>query len=111
MNLLEYLKTTVKTMDAGPKKIQVNRPLLVCVDGTTLSVQASCGHYCHPRLDGVRNYFSVEVACLSAKPSMDWNKFAEREDLFLRDWKQELFCHIPVRLVEAYINEHGGIYV
>jgi hypothetical protein len=78
------------------------RPQILCADGTTISVQASAGHYCTPR-DGVGPYTTVEVGF----PSAPWPEAAEYK--FGGDSDSDaVFGYVPVVLVEAYIAAHGG---
>jgi hypothetical protein len=78
------------------------RPQILCADGTTISVQASTGHYCIPR-DGVGPYTTVEVGFPSAPwPEAAAYKFGDNSD------SDSVFGYVPVVLVEAYIAAHGG---
>lgn len=79
------------------------RPQILCADGTTLSVQASAGHYCTPR-DIEGPYTAVEVGF----PSAPWPEAVEyKEDVSVADC-DTVFAFVPVELVEAYIEAHGG---
>jgi hypothetical protein len=80
------------------------RPQILCADGTTISVQASAGHYCTPR-DGVGPYTTVEVGY----PSAPWPEAVEYKegDDSVAD-SDAVFGYVPVVLVEAYIAAHGG---
>lgn len=71
---------------------------IVCKDGTTLSVQASEGHYCEPR-NNQGPWYAVEVGYPSAKPPIKWEKFCDGVDVYAR---------VPVTEVKAFINQHGG---
>ena len=67
---------------------------ILCADGTTISVQASSGHYCSPRSDNPdRGYGAVEV----------WvtNKWGVNLTEDPEGW-------IPAGRVMELIAEHGG---
>ena len=96
-------KLVLPTVTHGQLMFKV-RPGIVCTDGTTLSVQASAGHYCTPR-DSEGPYTAVEVGF----PSASWPEAAEyKEGGDSIDDSQTVFAYVPVELVEAYIEAHGG---
>ena len=74
-------------------------PLLVCADGFSMSVQGHFGAYSYPRDDFAERYESVEV----------W-ELSDREPLFddYGDGSSPL-GYVPVRIVVAVIEKHGGI--
>jgi len=81
-------------------------PRIECVDGTTLSVQASHTHYCRPRND-FGPYSSVEVGYPGVEPPESW---AEHFD---GDWNTDdrlgsVYSRVPVSLVRQFIADHGG---
>ena len=53
------------------------RRAITCKDGATVSIQASAGHYCAPREDGLASYYKVEAGYPSAVPPKSWWKYAE----------------------------------
>ena len=76
---------------------------IVCKDGTSLSVQASFGHYCTPRNDE-GPWTAVEVGFPSACPPESWAEYAE-------DWNNPLdtvYGYVPVQMVQHFISLHGG---
>lgn len=79
------------------------RPPLVCVDGLRLSVQASDGHYCHPR----NNYgWYTEVECGYPSEVIDeLLPYAEDRD----NPTETIYGHVPVELVADIIMSHGGL--
>lgn len=79
------------------------RPSILCADGTTLSVQASVGHYCIPR-NGEGPYTAVEVGY----PSAPWPEAAEYKEDDSVDDCDTVFAFVPIELVQAYIAAHGG---
>jgi len=77
---------------------------ITCKDGTTLSVQASGGHYCSPRVDEAA-YTHVEVGYPSALPTPEMLQFAECPDNPLAT----VYGYVPIEIVNSYIDSHGGI--
>jgi len=79
------------------------RPLLVCADGFSMSVQASASHYCEPRTSDADWYDTVEVyRCSWREPLFD--------DLPGRDDSEdEPYARVPVSLVDTVILKHGDI--
>ncbi len=107
MNTMELL---LKLLDPEKRKVdrfgyvflrQLNK--IVCVDGFTMSVQASEAHYCQPR-DNKGPWHTVEVGYPS-----------EREVLFMtyaEDKKHPtdtVYAGIPIDLVVTVIDKHGGM--
>ena len=95
------------------------RPRVELADGTSISVQASSGHYCEPRADGLRHYTAVEVGFPA-----DIEFFAEWAE---REWELGDPCPtcgevpeakatgysgvagwVPVEVVNEYIESRGG---
>jgi len=74
---------------------------LICKDDTSLSVQASAFHYCYPRIDNSAKYEEVEVWQVTSKVPNSWLEYGDPED--------NPFSYIPVKLVEEFIDSHGGI--
>ena len=70
--------------------------LVKCADGTTLSVQASGGHYCTPR-DNQGPYTTVEVWCVSS----DVTEFEYSEE--------DPSAYVPIEDVVRFIDNHGGM--
>ena len=77
---------------------------IVCVDGATLSVQASSLHYCSPRED-VGPYDAVEVGFPSIAPPRSWKSYAEGGKCST----DTVYGYVPVVLVQRFIKRHGGI--
>jgi len=81
-------------------------PSIVCKDGFKLSVQASAGHYCYPqKLCSFELYSEFEVMFLSDLNEVDI-KLLQSHDY---DDKRDIYEFVPRSLVEAVINNHGGI--
>ena len=79
-------------------------PDIVCQDGTTLSVQASCMHYCEPE-DDDGPYSEVEVGRLSTPPPQSWAPYADGGKPVE---EATVFAYVPVKLVREFVELHGG---
>jgi len=99
----EYLKATLKIQDFGVYKIQHVRKAVKCADGTTLSIQASDGHYCSPRVnsDETDEYTEVEVWRVSKEVPESWKEYGDSEN--------SPYAYIPVNLVQEFVDSCGGI--
>lgn len=107
-DLNAWLKKSAVFLD---NKYQTVREQMVLNDGTTLSVQASSGHYCTPRKsytdpwvsDEVEyfDYSHVEVWCVSCDVPESWLEYGDQED--------NPYAYIPVSMVKEFIEQHGGI--
>lgn len=96
-------------------------PRIVCANGTSLSVQASRTHYCHPRRD-FGPYEAVEVGFIQDKdgnplsPPASWRPFAEggfEYEESSGEWRPhsrpvDVHAYVPVDLVEEFIASQGG---
>lgn len=76
-------------------------PRFRCADGTSLSVQASEGHYSSPRED-TGPWTHVEVWCVvsPAGRACHPRSFGENTG--------QPYTFVPVAKVNAYIRRHGG---
>lgn len=75
-------------------------PLVVCGDGTTLSVQASGFHYCTPR-SNYGPYTHVEVWCVKTPKNEKIEEF---------DYDEEgPSAYVPIEQVVEFIDNHGGM--
>lgn len=81
-------------------------PRLFCVDGTSLSVQASRNHSCSPRNDN-GPYHKVEVGFPSVAPPDIWLDYAEE----MTKPTGTVYAWIPIEFVLFFIAAHGGIDV
>lgn len=77
-------------------------PLILCGDGTTLSVQVGSGLYCCPR-DNHGSWYQVEVG------------YPSRELAALMEWAEEpdnptktVYGYVPLTACVAAIDECGG---
>ena len=78
-------------------------PEVWCKDGFHMSVQASHFHYCSPRND-VGPYSAVEVGFPSRK-ELTLMPYVEPH----RNPTQAVYGWVPVEVIEAIIEKHGGI--
>lgn len=83
----------------------VIRPKLILQDGTTISVQASSGHYCIPR-DNDGPYSHVEVGFPSVRPEpwSEWSQYAEEPS----EPTETVYGCVPIGLVLDFIKAHGS---
>jgi hypothetical protein len=75
-----------------------------CADGLTMSVQASAGHYCAPRVTGLGFYYQYEVGY----PTM--------EEPLLLPYAEEpeypcttVYGFVPAQVIADVIAKHGGL--
>lgn len=104
--LMHHLTTEVRPMRGVPEGFKELAPKIRCADGASLSVQASWTHYCTPR-QNIGAWTTVEVGFPSVEPPETWAPY------FDGDWDTDDRCasvygYVPVEVVLAYINEHGG---
>jgi hypothetical protein len=76
---------------------------IVCADGLSMSVQASQTHYCAPR-DSVGPWTTVEVGFPSQRVE-ELMEYAETPDTPT----DTVYGNVPVAVVEAVIEKHGGL--
>lgn len=79
-------------------------PQMVCMDGATVSVQASAVHYCNPRNDE-GPYTTVEAGFPSIAPPDSWIEHAEDPD----DLCGTVYGHLTAEHINEFINAHGGL--
>ncbi|HHX70955.1 MAG TPA: hypothetical protein GX708_23260 [Gallicola sp.] len=77
----------------------IPRPRIVCMDGFSMSVQASEYAYCYPRENKLDKYETVEVGYTSEK------------DILLPNEYDEIYAYIPIEIVQEIIEKHGGINI
>ena len=80
------------------------RPRIECADGFIVSVQASHTHYCTPR-DNRGPYSHVECGYPSEKDELLIPFIEVRTD----DPTSTVYPWVPVEVVEAVIEKHGGM--
>lgn len=79
-----------------------NRPRIICADGFSLSVQASDFHYCVPQ-DSYGPWTHVEIGFPSDIPE-GIMEYAEKPE----NPTETVYKRVPIELVEALIEKHGG---
>lgn len=94
--LQAHLATPIKSIGGYSQKDQAG--VLLCADGTTMSVQASQFHYCSPRSD-VGPYTSVEIWRIKST-SQEVTQFEYDPD--------EPSGYVPIEQVAAFIDACGG---
>ena len=80
-------------------------PAVHCADGFWMSVQATEGHYCEPRIT------SREAPC----PYTKWEVLARDRDPMLEPffgWEDDdgacFYKFVPTEVIEAIVEKHGG---
>ena len=83
---------------------ETKNALIVCKDGFEMSVQASGGNYCEPRIDHADHYSEVEVGYPSAREPllMEYAEDSENPTATVYGW-------VPSDLIRHVIDKHGGI--
>lgn len=79
-------------------------PSITCADGFNMSVQCSSTHYCTPRESKEHFYSSVEVGFPSAREETLMPYAENRESP-----TQTVYGWVPVGVVEAIVDAHGGV--
>lgn len=106
---LSEMLTRAPILQVGGSRLSIKArlPRICCVDGTSLSVQAGCRYYSHPR-SNFGPYTAVEVGFPSETPPLTWKEYAEEwED----DPTNTIYAYVPLELVSFFIAAHGGIDV
>lgn len=99
MTVTEFLKSTFNP--SNPYQV---RPHIHCKDGFSISVQGGTEfHYCVPRKH-CNQYECVELGYPSAVDTLI-EEYAE--DPF--NMTDSVFGYVPIEIVEALIEKHGGI--
>jgi hypothetical protein len=88
--------------EPAAKAFRQVRPI-TCADGLKLSVQASFSHYCTPR-NSVGPWVAVEIGFPSERVE-EFMEYAENPD----DPTDTVYGYVPVEVVEAVVNNRGGI--
>lgn len=102
MTINEFLKANSKSNLWGRK----TAPQVKCRDGFQMSVQASTSHYCIPKSNSTEiDYTHVEVGFPSGyEPTLETYRESSVDDM-----KSDVFCYVPVAVVDAITESHGGI--
>ena len=106
---LDSAEREFSTMLGGMTRIRVEGynnifPPMKCVDGFEVSVQGHYGAYSLPRDDFAERYTRVELGFPSAhEPLLD--EYQDGDG----DPTQTVYGYVPVEIVEAVIDKHGGL--
>lgn len=98
MKIGEFIK---KTFVEG-EDYQV-RSRIICKDGFSMSVQASYGHYCQPRIN-TTEYFEFEIGFPIEEESLIL-MYAENQD----EPTNTVYGYVPEDIVNEVLEKHGGI--
>lgn len=107
MDTIEQLQQRLATTTrfSGGYEIKPITRQVTCMDGVTLSVQASTSHYSSPKTN-TGPWTKVEVGYpkgITAMPQ-SWQEYAEDSEPV-----SDIYAYIPIELVAQFIDEHGGI--
>lgn len=105
MNISEYLMSHRDKSDPDVYNDR-NFPLakrIECMDGFSLSVQATHGAYCSPRTN-IGPWYQVEVGFPTDTP-VEIMEYAEDSENPTRT----VYGYVPIDLVETLIANHGGM--
>ena len=101
MNLNKYFARNYEMLPGSGEWVR-NREAIKCVDGFSMSVQASKSHYCTPR-DNFGPYSKVEVGFPSERVE-EFMPFAEDAN----SPTNTVYAWVPIEIVEQVIESHGG---
>jgi len=104
MNINEYLEKTFELIPGLNFEFGRIRPRVFCIDGENVSIQASDGMYCSPRVTQPTGYLSIELGYPSFEDKR-LMKYCEDID----NPKETVYARVPVELVDEILDEHGGI--
>ena len=105
MTINEYLeKWRVVEKFAGiDREFLKLRPFITCEDGFKISVQASETHYCTPRSN--RGPYSKVECGYPSEREKDLLDYAEEPN----NPTDTVYGWVPVDIIDAVIEKHGGI--
>lgn len=86
--------------------MNANNESIKCLDGFTMSVQASRTHYCLPRQDDAESYTHVDVGYPSEEDEL-LTPFAELHEVFAPT--DTIYPYVPVGVIAEVIEKHGGV--
>jgi len=118
MELSEFIEKTINIEGINGHEYQNIRPRIVCSNGVSLSVQASDGHYCSPRVNGIKNYHNVEVGYPSIRPPISWEKYYDGEwqkpgilGWLKRVWSRRSSIAYGIKSILKYNNSFERKYI
>ena len=79
-------------------------PPIICNDGLFMSVQAGENYSCYPR-ENLED-FDYETVEISRHEDTDAEELLY---LFISDYDKYILSNVPVEVVDAVIEKHGGI--
>lgn len=82
------------------------RPLIICKDGFSMSIQASWGHYSSPRTTMRNGYYEYEVGFPSEKENLLMKHVEQWDEK--DDPRHCVYPYSPAETVAEVINKHGG---
>jgi len=103
MNINQFLSENKIIKSFGGFSYRQLTPRVVCTDGFSMSVQVSRLNYCSPRIDDAEYYSEVEIGFPSETENIIL-EFAESPD----NPTKTVYGYVPVGLVDAIIEKHGG---
>ena len=77
---------------------------VVCKDGFSMSVQAGCTQYCHPRIDNAERYTEVEIGFPNSREDL-LLEYAENAD----QPTETVYPYVPISVVTLVIAKHCGM--
>ena len=81
------------------------RPRVHCVDGFSISIQASKSHYCDPRDDLEGGEYRMVELGFPSEPDELITPYAESE----HDLTGTVYGFVPTYIVNELLYKHGGI--
>ena len=74
---------------------------IICVDGFTMSAQASSYHYCFPKEDGLKVYETYEVG------------HPNKKERLLSKYRVDpgIYAFVPAEIINKIVDKHGGLDV
>jgi len=101
------IKWTADALNAWHKAMVAKHgwviPRLACADGYEVSIQASAGHYCAPRLDDGHPYSSFELGYPTAADE-EFTDYADDPERPL----DTVYGRVPVDVILQVLEKHGG---
>ena len=80
-------------------------PRIECKDGFSMSVQVHSGAYCVPRDGFGPDWSQAEIGFPSERPNDAIMAYAEDGSIPT----ETVYGYVPMELIDALVDEHGGI--
>ena len=85
-------------------------PIIRCVDGFEMSVQAHDGSYCQRNTDG--KLITVECGFPTTTPkTAELRNYAENRPDPSPDYTETVYPYTPIEVVRAELDAHGGVTI